>query len=897
MSVPPVTVPGGSSYPDVVGDNIITADVTDGADLITIIAANGTDTIFGGGGDLIVDASANTLSVDVAPAFGGATTIQGGSGTLLVEPDNLGMEGYLTVHLADGAATINGSTAGTSIFAGMGDIQIIADGELSITGNDGAETLRWTPTLGDVINVTTDSGGVTTMVDTGTNISVSLFDSEIIVDATAVSGTISDFANVAGTEIINLGANPVTVMAANGTDTINAGTGDLTVDATGNGNPIVVDGTNADQLAFTAGTGDATITGGLTSTIVNGGVGTITLTQHGETTIHAGDGIIRVTADGSQLTVIGEDGTSSTVWTVASGHTVEITSNPALQTTTLADTVTGAQTDLAHGYATNYISNGSDSTVSDLPDHNVINLSGGPVTVTASQGTDTIYGNTASSVTVNAQANPHPVTINGGVGPLTVMAGSGPTTISGTYAGTTVTGGAGTIALTQRGATTIHTGDGIITVTSDGTPLTVFGADGVSNGSWPFLAGDTVTITTDSVTHVTTVTDPNGSLSYTLPATVPPTVTIDPINGGVTLNAGAAAMGLTVSGTTTGVEDGQTVTISVSNGIDPPFIYSPTVTDGVWSVTIPTDVATSLLDGSHTITANVSNQANDPAVAATQTLTVDETAPMVAITSIAPVGTDAAAAGFAISGTTDAEDAQTVTVTIWDGGIPLGSFTGLVGGNAWSVVVDPAELVGPLANGNYTVTAEVSDLAGNAAAPTNQNLPVDEIAPVVTIDSLGGPINQSMQTVTGTATEIGGTITVWDGLATVGSAMVGDDGHWTATNVTLTGEGPHSLVANETDAAGNTGASTAVTYTLDLTPPTVTIASIDPVNAATAAAGFTISGTTNAEDGRMVSVQIVDSDENPVGSPYPATVANGAWSVTVPSTDHLADGSYTVTAG
>ena len=51
-----------------------------------------------------------------------------------------GNEGPLTVHLGSGNATINGSGGGTSIFVGTGDIQIIADGALSITGNDGVET-------------------------------------------------------------------------------------------------------------------------------------------------------------------------------------------------------------------------------------------------------------------------------------------------------------------------------------------------------------------------------------------------------------------------------------------------------------------------------------------------------------------------------------------------------------------------------------------------------------------------------------------------------------------------------------------------------------------------------------------------------------------------------------
>ena len=645
--------------------------------------------------------------------------------------------------------------------------------------------------------------------------------------------------------------------------------------------------------------------------------------------------------------------------------------------------------------------------------------------------------------------------------------------------GTTIIGGDGPIALAQTGMTTIHAGNGAITVTSNGSPLTVLGADGVSTNGWTFAATDVVTITTNSVTHVTTVSDPNGSLSYTLPATVPPTVTIDPINGGATLNAGTAAMGLTLSGTTTAVEDGQTVTISVSNGIDPPFIYSPTVTGNIWSVTVPAGVATGLVDGSHTVTANVSDQAGTPAIPASQMLMIDETAPVVAISSIAPVNATAVLNGFDVAGTTDAEDGQVVTVSVWDGPadtILVDAFPATVTGGAWSVHVSAGSVAGLVDNGTYTVSAVVSDQAGNPATGASQTLTVDETPPVVTIDSLGGPTNHPTQTVSGTATEIGGTVTVWDGLATVGSAMVGDDGHWTATNVTLTGEGPHVLTANETDAAGNTGTSSPVpylldltpptvtidgpgvltnqamrtmsgtateiggtvtlldgavsvgsatvdldgnwsasvtltndgphiltatemdaagntgtstpaiytldttapmvtitslggpanqlvqivsgtadlsvigqtvavsdgiappvtttvlidgswsilvpligegahsftasvtdaagntgtsapvTYTLDMTPPTLTIGLVDPVNATAAAAGFTIGGTTDAENGQSVSVQLFDGSSNPVGIPYTATVSDGSWSVTVPSSDHLLDGGYTVSA-
>ena len=51
----------------------------------------------------------------------------------------------------------------------------------------------------------------------------------------------------------------------------------------------------------------------------------------------------------------------------------------------------------------------------------------------------------------------------------------------------------------------------------------------------------------------------------------------------------------------------------------------------------------------------------------------------------------------------------------------------------------------------------------------------------------------------------------------LGTATVGSDGTW-STGVTLSGNGSHSIVAKDTDAAGNTGTSSAVVYTLTVTP-------------------------------------------------------------------------------
>ncbi len=90
--------------------------------------------------------------------------------------------------------------------------------------------------------------------------------------------------------------------------------------------------------------------------------------------------------------------------------------------------------------------------------------------------------------------------------------------------------------------------------------------------------------------------------------------------------------------------------------------------------------------------------------------------------------------------------------------------------------------------------------------------------------------NQATQTISGTVAAgeaaVGGTVYLYDngGTTAIGTATVGSGGMWTTT-VTLSGDGAHTIVAQDTDAAGNTGTSTALIFTLDTIAPTVAITS------------------------------------------------------------------------
>ena len=77
--------------------------------------------------------------------------------------------------------------------------------------------------------------------------------------------------------------------------------------------------------------------------------------------------------------------------------------------------------------------------------------------------------------------------------------------------------------------------------------------------------------------------------------------------------------------------------------------------------------------------------------------------------------------------------------------------------------------------------------------------------------------NVASQTISGTATDlhVGSIVSIYDNAASLalGTATVAADGTW-STKVNLPNLGVHSLVATDTDGAGNTGSSAAVSDTL-----------------------------------------------------------------------------------
>src|SRR4029077_2415646 len=214
-----------------------------------------------------------------------------------------------------------------------------------------------------------------------------------------------------------------------------------------------------------------------------------------------------------------------------------------------------------------------------------------------------------------------------------------------------------------------------------------------------------------------------------------PSIAIGTIAGDNVLNSSEAQSNLAISGTTSGVEDGQHVTVTLNS-----HSYDAVVTSNTWTATVlASDLAHAVLpDGSYTVTASVSDAAGNPATPATKTLKVDETAPSIAIGTIAGdnvLNSSEAQSNLAISGTTSGvEDGQHVTVTL-----NSHSYDAVVTSNTWTATVLASDLAhAVLPDGSYTVTASVSDAAGNPATPATKTLKVDETAPSIAIGTIAG---------------------------------------------------------------------------------------------------------------------------------------------------------------
>ena len=725
---------------------------------------------------------------------------------------------------------------------------------------------------GDAVVVTINGKNYTTVVDAAGNWSIGVPAADVAALAdgtTTISVTVTNAAGNSGSA-----THDVDVDTAAPTITINTVTADDVINAAEQGADLVLSGATTNIEA-----------GQTVSVMFNGKSYTATVAANGEWTLTVPAADLASITDGNARVDASVSNTAGNAASATHDYSVD-SSAPVITINTLAAddilNATEAQADLVItgtttapagqtvtvniggvDYTAQVQANGSWSVT--VPAADVASLATGAVTASVS---DTA-GNTGSAS--------HNLTVDVTVPVVTINTVALDDIINDTEHGLA--------KVVSGSATGVAAGDAVV-VTINGKSYTTV-VDAAGNWSIGVPAADVAALAEGTTTISVTVTNAagnSGSATHDVEVdTAAPTITINTVTADDVINATEAGSDLVLSGATTNVEAGQTVTVTF-NGKS----YTATVAaNGEWTLTVPAADLASLSDGNARVNVSVSNDAGNSA-SASHDYSVDVTAPAITINTIAAddiLNGSEAQADLVITGTTTAPAGQTVTVNI--GGV---DYTAQVQANGtWSVTV-PAADVASLATG--TVTASVSDTAGNTGSASH-NLTVDATGPVVTINTVAvddiinttehGQIQLVSGSVTGAAAGDAVTVTVngKDYLTVVDAA-----GNWSigvpAADIAALADGTNTISVTVTNAAGNSGSATH-NVEVDTAAPTITINTVtadDVINATEQGVNLVLSGaTTNVEAGQTVTVVFN-------GKSYTATVAaNGEWTLTVPAAD------------
>ncbi|TMO96503.1 retention module-containing protein, partial [Pseudoalteromonas ruthenica] len=231
-----------------------------------------------------------------------------------------------------------------------------------------------------------------------------------------------------------------------------------------------------------------------------------------------------------------------------------------------------------------------------------------------------------------------------------------------------------------------------------------------------------------------------------------------------------AAIGTTNDSTpslagSTDAPDGSVITITVVDALGNEQSITTTAVAGQWQI----DVAQPLAEGEFSVTASVA--AGGLEASDLESGLLDSQAPSIVIDSLATISDNTPI----ISGSSD-EIGATVNILVTDAAGVAQSLTAVVQADgSWQVEVPQA-----LAEGEFEVQANVTDLAGNSASDTEQGN-IDTTAPSLDIEPLIST-GDSTPLISGSSDEIGATVNILvtdaAGVAQSLTAVVQADGSW-----------------------------------------------------------------------------------------------------------------------
>ncbi|MFA0147054.1 Ig-like domain-containing protein [Vibrio lentus] len=429
----------------------------------------------------------------------------------------------------------------------------------------------------------------------------------------------------------------------------------------------------------------------------------------------------------------------------------------------------------------------------------------------------------------------------------------------------------------------------------------------VAGGTWTLTNQDYSAFAEGTLTVEATVTDVAGNTAISSDTIVKDTLVDigvefdgfgDEFYNQTEVDAGALV------GSVGNVEDGQTITITITDSLNVSQVYTTIVSGGNWTLT--GQDYSSFAEGELTVEASVTDKAGNTA-ASSDTIVKD---------TLASIDVDFSASddefynfaevsnGSLVGTVADVNDGQTIFITITDSAGASIDYSTVVSGGTWTLT---GQDYSSFSEGILTVQATVTDVAGNVAI-SSDTIVKDTLADInVDFDGFGDEYYNQSEVVDGVLVgtvanvEDGQTIsiTVTDSAGTsVEYSTTVSGGNWTLTDQDYSdfAEGTLTVEATVTDVAGNTATSsdTIVKDTLISIDVDFSASDDEYYNLAEITNGALVGTVADVEDGQTITITITDSLN--VSQVYTTTVAGGNWTLTGQDYSNFAEGILTVEA-
>ena len=642
---------------------------------------------------------------------------------------------------------------------------------------------------------------------------------------------------------------------------------------------------------------------------------------------------LNVSADGSVVTGTAEPGSTVTI-NDNNGHQIGsgVTGTDGSFTITISppqtngETITAIATDPAGNPSPPETALAPDITAPQPPANLVINTAGDQVTGTAEPNSTVHILDPGGAIIGTATAGPSgsftatllPPQTNGEhlVANATDAAGNTSgnsaitapdTTAPDAPTGVIVAGDGGSVSGHAEAGSTITVKD------SNGNPIGTGQADSGGNFAVSITPsqknGETVNVTaTDNSSNES---QPTSALAPDITAPGTPIITAvtddqpmyqGPLNNGdVTNDSKPKLEGTAEAGSQVKIYDNGTLLTTVTAD-----------TNGKWNYT----PASALSEGAHIFTVTATDAANNTSSAASWKIIVDTIAPTVPAITLVNDNVGTITGDVANNGGITNDNTPTISgtgepgslVSLFDNGLLLDTIL-VTSSGSWSYTVPNGA---PLTDRVHNFTVLATDMAGNVTtSPTVVTITVDTQAPAMPVilsmtDDIGSIksdllTNQStddtLPKLNGTGVA-GSTVTLYDGTTPIGSVLVPADGNWSIQVTQPLSEGPHTLTAVATDAAGNASAPASFTLTIDTTPPAapIIVAGEGLIGSATLplANGGSTKSTTPVLSGTGEPGATITVADNGTTLGRTTVQPDGTWTFTPPNA--LPEGSHKFTA-